>query len=172
MKKPIQDYTKADVTGISKTGKVVIRKPNPNYNPNYSGIDEKPWEFEMKTFDELKEMKSKVEETLKERVAKLRSEGAREKTHEVYFLEHNQAHIDRILKEAHDAIERKTSYQGTYCDTEEHNAEKKPAHFMNMHDMALEMQIDQLYTDAMLAEYVEPKDFQKVMALSAGYDRN
>ncbi len=172
MKKTIHDYTKADVAGISNEGKVVLRKPNPRYNPHYSGMGERQWEFEMMTFDELEEMKSKVEETLEERIARLRSDGAREKTPDVYFLEHNQAHLDRILKEAHDAIERKTAYQRTYCDTKEHNAKRARVYLASMHDIAFEMMLDQMNTETMLEAYVEPEELQKVLALSAGCDRN
>jgi hypothetical protein len=84
----IRDYTNAEVTDVSPTNKVVIRKPSPRYNPRYSKVDEPKWEFEMITFDELEELRSTVDKTLEEEVKRLQSSGQTRKTKEVYFLEH------------------------------------------------------------------------------------
>jgi hypothetical protein len=103
----IRDYTNAEVTDVSPTNKVVIRKPSPRYNPRYSKVDEPKWEFEMITFDELEELRSTVDKTLEEEVKRLQSSGQTRKTKEVYFLEHNQANLARITEKAHKLREAK-----------------------------------------------------------------
>lgn len=103
----IRDYTRAEVAEISPANKVVIRKPNPRYNPVYGKDDEPQWEFEMVTFDELEELKSTVDKTLEAEVERLQSSGHTRKTREVYFLEHNQAHLARITEKAYRLRETK-----------------------------------------------------------------
>ncbi|MBW2997801.1 hypothetical protein KY349_05670 [Candidatus Woesearchaeota archaeon] len=103
----IQDYTNADVTDISPTNKVVIKKRNPRYKPFYGKVDEPQWVFEMITFDELEELRSTVDKTLEQEVKRLQSSGQTGKTKEVYFLEHNQANLARITEKAYKLRETK-----------------------------------------------------------------
>ena len=95
MKKPILDYSGAEVVGVSESNKVVLRKQNPRYSP----LNEKEPRFleEEIAISELEKLRLDLEEEV-DRMSALQG-----KTPEVYFLKHNQAHLSRIVNEAYRA---------------------------------------------------------------------
>ena len=99
----INDYTKAEVSGISGTGKGVLRKHNPRYSPR-NGKEPMFLEEELSISDI-----EKLRLDIGAEVDKLSR--MEEKPPELYFLQHNQAHLERIREDAYRAKEDHHSYK-------------------------------------------------------------